>query len=224
MIYYLYKITNNVNDKIYIGIHQTNNLDDNYMGSGKLLNYAKKKYGIENFKKEILEFFNNEEDMVAREIEIITEEFLNSNDTYNMMPGGRFGSAKRNGLTFKGKNHSDETKNILSEKAKNKIISDKTRAKQSENNFARRDPINQKIHARMAGRIGGSKGKNEETKEKLRRAALNNKFGKANLGKKRQKVKCPHCDKLGAKNVMFRWHFNNCKSIAGKSIGADTTL
>ena len=42
--YLIYQVTNNVNGKIYIGIHETNDLEDDYMGSGKILNKAKEKY------------------------------------------------------------------------------------------------------------------------------------------------------------------------------------
>lgn len=52
--YYIYKITNKINHKIYYGQHTTSNLDD-YMGSGKALHNAFKKYGKENFEKKISE-------------------------------------------------------------------------------------------------------------------------------------------------------------------------
>ena len=57
--HYIYKITNLINGKIYIGQHTTSNLDDGYMGSGKILMRAIKKYGVENFRKEIQGFYED---------------------------------------------------------------------------------------------------------------------------------------------------------------------
>ena len=37
------------------------------------------------------------------------------------------------------------------------------------------------------------------------------KMSKKKLGIPRKKVECPHCSKIGADNVMKRWHFDNCK-------------
>lgn len=91
MFYYLYQITNLVNGKIYVGVHKTKSLDDGYMGSGKVLNRSIQKHGIENFNKVILETFENAEAMYAREKEIVTEEFLLREDTYNLRRGGNGG-------------------------------------------------------------------------------------------------------------------------------------
>jgi hypothetical protein len=56
---FIYKTTNLITDKFYIGMHSTNNLNDGYLGSGKILRYSVKKYGAENHKIERLEFFEN---------------------------------------------------------------------------------------------------------------------------------------------------------------------
>ena len=88
MLYYIYQITNLVNNKIYVGVHKTKTLDDGYMGSGKVIKAAIQKYGPENFKKDILEFFENAELMYAKEKELVTEEFVAREDVYNLNRGG----------------------------------------------------------------------------------------------------------------------------------------
>lgn len=91
MFYTIYQIRNKANEKIYIGKHQTTDLDDNYMGSGKHLKRAQEKYGLDQFEKTILHVFNTEEDMNAKEAELVTEEFCSREDTYNICPGGKGG-------------------------------------------------------------------------------------------------------------------------------------
>lgn len=91
MFYTIYKITNTINDKIYIGKHQTENLNDTYMGSGVHLRRAIRKYGINNFKKEVLFQFDDESEMNKKEAELVTEEFCLREDTYNLCPGGHGG-------------------------------------------------------------------------------------------------------------------------------------
>lgn len=91
MHYYMYKITNLINGKIYVGVHKTKSLDDGYMGSGKVIKAAIKKYGLENFTKDILETFENAEAMYAKEKEVVNEEFLARDDVYNLRRGGQGG-------------------------------------------------------------------------------------------------------------------------------------
>ena len=88
--FYGYKITNKLNNHFYYGIHMTHNLNDNYMGSGIRLNNAYKKYGIGNFEKEIISYFDNEQDMILWEEKIVTPELVKNPNCYNSQVGGRY--------------------------------------------------------------------------------------------------------------------------------------
>jgi hypothetical protein len=88
--YLVYQLTNKINKMIYIGIHVTVNPNDKYMGSGTYLRKAIKKYKLENFEKIILYDFNNENDMLNKEAELVNNQFIARNDTYNIILGGGF--------------------------------------------------------------------------------------------------------------------------------------
>lgn len=89
--YIIYKTTNLVNGKIYIGKHITKDIDDEYLGSGSILRQAISKYGIENFQRHVLHIFNTEEEMNAKERELVTEEFVLQDSNYNLNVGGSGG-------------------------------------------------------------------------------------------------------------------------------------
>jgi group I intron endonuclease len=145
MHYLIYQITNKINGKVYIGKHQTKDLNDNYMGSGKLLKCAIKKYGIDNFKKDILYIFDSEDAMNEKEKEIVNKDFVHLEQTYNLCEGGcggfsyinsnpeKFLTKKRldslmkgNSKSFKEKYNSDvefrNKVNIILKKATEKFI------------------------------------------------------------------------------------------------------
>jgi hypothetical protein len=119
--YTIYKTTNLINNKIYIGLHTTDDINDGYLGSGVFLKKAIKKYGHQNFKKEILHVFDNKKDMINKEKEIVNEEFILRKDTYNMSKGG-YGLST---LSTEKRKIAIEKMKITKQSQDLKIISDK---------------------------------------------------------------------------------------------------
>lgn len=103
MFWIVYKTTNKINRKIYIGVHKQENPNvfDGYLGRGLStynkhyylypcapFHYAVIKYGFENFERETLFIYNNEKEAYLKEAEIVNAEFVNRKDTYNCALGG----------------------------------------------------------------------------------------------------------------------------------------
>jgi GIY-YIG catalytic domain len=85
MYYTIYKITNKLDNKFYIGKHKTSNLEDGYMGSGVQLRQAYEKYGMDNFHKEIICLCESEEEMNQKERELV---IVDKDISYNLTAGG----------------------------------------------------------------------------------------------------------------------------------------
>lgn len=88
--HYCYRVDNLVNGKYYIGKRSCfgNPEDDPYLGSGKNIRRAIKRYGPENFKKTILAEFDTEEDAYLCEAELVTKDVLLDPMCYNICLGG----------------------------------------------------------------------------------------------------------------------------------------
>lgn len=167
MYYIIYKITNTVNNKIYIGKHKTNNLEDNYLGSGNLIVKAVEKYGKDKFIKEVLYSLNSEEEMDLMETEIVDKEFISREDTYNLAPGGKGGGLNHgpnHPATLGDKEHFKKMGRNGWDKLKEKLLSD--------SNFKerRQKKIVESLLKHYEENVGTftNRKHSEETKEKMR--------------------------------------------------------
>ncbi len=167
-MYYIYRITNNINGKTYIGQHKYKYFSDGYMGSGKILKQAQKKYGVENFTKEILVFNISERkhaDLLEKTFIASERKKVGIKNCYNITDGGEGHSGpfseehkKKLSEVNKGRTFSEETRKKISEILKGHPVSEETRKKLSESHIGK-----------QAGRDNPFYGKHhsEETRKKL---------------------------------------------------------
>ena len=124
MFYTIYKITNVINGKFYIGKHKTKCLNDGYMGSGKILKRAISKYGVDNFHKEILYICETENHMnLLERILVVPDPEIN----YNLCEGGKGGFSFINKFVYTKAKRAKHNKNIskLGANQTNKILKHK---------------------------------------------------------------------------------------------------
>ena len=162
--YIIYKITNLINGKIYIGKHRCNKLDDDYFGSGDRLRLAIDKYGLENFIFHLEMDLHSEEEMDLLEEMVVNKDFLARDDVYNLSRGGKnpclYG--KNNG--FYGKTHSEEVSKMMHDKLTGVPLSEEHR-KNIGNGIRKMYKDHPEIKAKTASRTGKKKCVNIITSE-----------------------------------------------------------
>ena len=119
-IYILYKITNKVNKKFYIGVHKTKDINDDYYGSGHYIKAAIEKHGKDKFIKEILYIFTNAKKAFKKEKEIVNEQLIKNKNCYNLKEGGHggFEYIRKNNLHKSSKGRRIIHKNEIQTKVK----------------------------------------------------------------------------------------------------------
>jgi len=90
MIHSLYKTVNNINGKFYIGMHTSGDPNDDYLGSGTAIKAAIKKYGKENFTKEVLKICETRTELEHFE-KLYVDSNLDDPNCYNLKEGGQGG-------------------------------------------------------------------------------------------------------------------------------------
>lgn len=224
MFHVVYKTTNKVNNKIYIGKHSTNKLDDSYIGSGSLFEKAKRKYGKHNFECEILFCAFTSKFAYEYEAELVDDEFISRTDTYNLVPGGFGGDRSKSpkyidAIKLRKSTYNKENHPMFGKIGKlnpnygtKRSIETCTNISNSLKGIPKSNEHKRKISDAMIGNIVS-----DETRLKLSKATTGkthsyetkNKIALAH--KCKPKIKCPHCNKEGDAGNMARHHFDNCK-------------
>lgn len=218
--YFVYKTTNLVNGKFYIGVHATKNINDGYLGSGKRLHDSIKHHGIENFNREILKFFDAYEDALYYEKELVTTELVESDMCYNLCEGGgKPPTMVGSNHPFFQKSRPDSKKRMLEHNpskgkfGKDSATYNKVSVVDSNGDtlqVSKDDPryLNGELVHVNKGKITvrDSNGNVFHVLKDDPRFVS----GELVHATKGLSLTCPHCNKTGG-HTMKRWHFDNCK-------------
>ena len=196
MNYYIYLIVNKVNFKTYVGQRKSNKKwnEDPYMGSGKLIKLAQKKYGIENFEKFLVQYCSTKEEADAAEKFWIAEYRSRGKAQYNIADGGHGGCGN------KGKKFSEETKRKMSEAKKGRPRSEETKKKLSEVHKGKKLSEEWKMKISEAGK---GRPRSEETKKKISETLKGKHYSEETKKKMSEARKGKHWKLVDGKRVWY---------------------
>lgn len=194
-------------------MHVTNDLNDNYLGSGLILTRAIEKYGRENFFKEILFIFDNRQEMIEKEAEIIDESIVNSAEYYNIALGGYGGAIVLKEDHPLYKEVCDKISNAAI--SRREQISETVKQLHKEKRcgmYGKKQTENQKKLVREA-LIGKKKSEDHKKNqyESLMKTLNDPNYVHPNSGKPKSKIKCHHCSREIDPGNFKRYHGDRCK-------------
>lgn len=213
MYYIIYETTNLINGKKYIGKHITDNLNDGYLGSGVYLKRAIKKYGKDNFKKDVLLYCESEEDMNNKENEMINNNMISGEDYYNLAYGGQ------GGIIVLRKNHPlyQETCDKISKSKlkKSNEISERVKLLHEQKKvgmYGKKQSDHQKesVSKALSGKKQTTDHVNNHRKSLLKKFSDPN-YVHPNRGKKKKTQECVYCKRLIDSGNFARYHGEKCK-------------
>ena len=196
---YIYKTTNVITGKIYIGQKHSNVfLGNKYLGSGKILKQAINKDGYNNFVVDLIEEVETQEKLDEREIFWIN--YFNATDRkvgYNICEGGKVNRTMiGENNPFYGKHHTDEVRQKMSNSQQHRTDdrshTEESKQKLSQKMKGRKITWKDKISENAKINLNyGMKNKhvNEETKKNLSEKALNRWSNEEEKDKQRHRVK-----------------------------------
>ena len=171
--HFIYKTTNLLSGKYYIGMHSTDSLDDGYLGSGTRLRYSINKHGAENHEREILEFVDSREELKKREEEIVDLNEIAKKDCMNLKTGGHGGfSVQQQKLNAEKSN----AKQKILRETDPEWVEKKSKALSEGNKKAYEEGRRERVYFYD----WSGKNHNEETKKKIGEKNSNHQKGKGN--------------------------------------------
>jgi group I intron endonuclease len=158
----VYKTTNTINGKIYIGKDVRDRA--HYLGSGELLRRAIKKYGKENFQKEIIEVCSTMEELSERE-----KYWIEKYDSRNFKIGYNITEGGTGGDTYTNNPNLPEIKKKISEKMKGRVMTPEHIENLKKAHYSM-DPVKRSYLSARQSMANKGKIYTEETRKKLSEA------------------------------------------------------
>lgn len=204
--HYVYRITNTKENKHYYGVRSSKvepklDLGIKYFSSStnkEFIQEQREKKGI--FKYKIIKHFDSREKAIQLEIKLHNKFNVGVNESF-------YNKCKQTSIGF---DTSDKKRTDASKEKQSNSTRGKKKSESWKNNISRAligidrgKGFKQKCRENNLGKNNPNFGKplNKEHRDKISSKLINN-----------IKVKCPHCDKVGSKSPMIRWHFDNCKN------------